>query len=75
MNMYFEDLTKEEFEVVQDTLKKMRAEKARQQAIQGHDQCIREVIAETIDAIGLEETKRIIRAINSDLRHSGAVDN
>ena len=72
MNMYFEGLTEEEFEVVQDTLKKMREEKAKQLAIDVCETQIATAIKKAISVIGLEETKRIIRAINSDLRHASA---
>ena len=68
------NLTEEEFELIDKTLEKYREEKAKQEAIEAAHQYLRNTIITTIDAIGLEETKRIIRAINSDLRRSG-IDN
>lgn len=65
-------LTSEEFDLVSETLNKHREEQAKQATIEAHDLILREVVTHTIDAIGLEETKRIIRAIYSDFRRSGA---
>ena len=61
-------LTKEEEAVLDETLKKMREERRKAEAIQKNEEWLHSAIVATIDAIGLEETKRIIRNINRDLR-------
>jgi hypothetical protein len=65
-------LTSEEFDLVSETLNKHREEKEKQAVIEAHDLILREVVTHTIDAIGLDETKRIIRAIHADLRRTSA---
>lgn len=65
-------LNAEEFDLVSETLRDYRKEKAKQAAIEAHDLILRDAVTHTIDAIGLEETKRIIRAIHSDLRRTSA---
>ena len=65
-------LTSEEFDLVSETLNKHREEKEKQALIEAHDTWLRTVVNGTIDAIGLDETKRIIRAIHSDLRRTSA---
>jgi len=61
-------LTKEEKEACLELISNMRAAKARKRAIEEHRENLRSVVISTIDAIGLEETKRIIREINRNLR-------
>lgn len=61
-------LTKEEEAVLDETLKKMREERRKAEAIQKNEEWFHSAVVATIDAIGLEETKRIIRNINRDLR-------
>ena len=64
-------LTKEETKAVEELLIKMREERRREEAIQQNTEHLENVVMATIDAIGLEETKRIIRNINRSLRMSG----
>ena len=61
-------LTSEEAEACLELVQKMRAERERERAITIHHQQIEDLVAITINAIGLEETKRIIRDINRNLR-------
>ena len=61
-------LTKEEKEACLELISKMRTERAKKRAIESAREYLREVVISTIDAIGLEETKRIIREINRNLR-------
>lgn len=65
-------LTSEEFDFVSETLNKHREEKTKQALIEAHDTWLRTIVDGTIDAIGLDETKRIIRAIHADLRRTSA---
>lgn len=60
-------LSSEEFDLVVKTLNEHRAEKAKEEVIQAHEDMLRDLIIVTIDAIGLDETKRLVRAINADL--------
>lgn len=57
-------LSAEEYEAVM----KIRAEKAKDEAIQKNKEYLEEIVMSIINAIGLEETKRIIRDINRNLR-------
>lgn len=66
--MFFENLSNEEISACVDLVENMRAAKARKRAIEEHRENLRSVVISTIDAIGLEETKRIIREINRNLR-------
>lgn len=62
------NLTKEEIRACWDLITKMREEKRKEEAIQKNKEHLEDVITATIDAIGLEETKRIVRDINRNLR-------
>ena len=64
-------LTKEEEAVLDETLRKMREERRKAEAIKKSAEWIWDAVALTVDTIGLEETKRIIRNINRDLRGMG----
>ena len=64
-------LTKEETKAVEELLIKMREERRREEAIRQNTEHLENIVMATIDAIGLEETKRIIRNINRSLRMSG----
>lgn len=64
-------LTKEETEACLELVRKMRIEREYERMIAFHHQQIEDLVTATIDAIGLEETKRIIRSINKSLRMSG----
>ena len=57
-------LTEEEYKAVME-IRERNAEKAR---INQHKEQVRNLIIATIDAIGLEETKRDDREINRELR-------
>ncbi len=64
-------LTEEETEACLAIIKKMREEKEkkiREEAIQRCKHAISSQIADSISKIGLEETKRIIRELNRELR-------
>ena len=60
--------TKEEILAVNDLLLKMREERQRQEQIQKCKNTISLHIADSVSTIGLEETKRIIRELNRELR-------
>lgn len=64
-------LTEEETKAVTELLTKMREERRKEEAIQQNTEHLENIVMATIDAIGLEETKRIIRSINRSLRMSG----
>lgn len=64
-------LTKEEADACLEFVMKVRAEREHDRMIALHRQQIEDLVTTTIDAIGLEETKRIIRNINRSLRESG----
>lgn len=59
---------KEEIEAVNELLQRMRAERQQREAYVKNREYLREIVISTIDAIGLEDTKKIIREINRDLR-------
>lgn len=60
--------TREEILAVNDLLLKMREENARKERIQFHKNSISFEIADSIGELGLEETKRIVRELNKELR-------
>lgn len=66
-------LTKEEVEACFELVQKMRAEREHERRVALHRQQIEDLIITTIDAIGIDETKRIIRSINRDLRSASGV--
>lgn len=61
-------LTEEEIKAVEELLTKMREEKRKEEAIRQNTEYLENIVMATIDAIGLEETKRIVRDINRNLR-------
>ena len=61
-------LTKEEANACVELVQKMRAEREYKRMVALHHQQIEDLVTATIDAIGIQETKRIIRSINRDLR-------
>lgn len=63
--------TDEEIKAVEELLTKMREERRREEAIRQNTEHLENIVMATIEAIGLEETKRIIRNINRSLRMSG----
>lgn len=66
-------LTKEETDACLELVQKMRAEREHERAVALHRQQIEDLVIATIDAIGVVETKQIIRSINRDLRGAGGV--
>ena len=61
-------LTKEEAELLLNTLKETRAEKAKQQAYKANKNFLYDCAVAMIDAIGVENTKQIFREITRKLR-------
>ena len=61
-------LTKEEEAVLDETLKKMREERHKAEVFEENREWLRSAVSSIIDAIGEEDTKRILREINRDLR-------
>lgn len=60
-------LTEEESRACLELLKKMREEKRKIEEIQTCKNYLERAVANVIETIGLEETKRIIRNINHNL--------
>lgn len=60
--------TEEEIQAVNDLLEKMRKEKAHEEKVQFYKKSIRYEIARAMGELGLEETKRIVRLLNAELR-------
>lgn len=60
--------TDEEMKAVEELLTKMREDKRKEEAIRQNTERLEYIVMTTIDAIGLEDTKRIIRNINRSLR-------
>ena len=61
-------LTKEETDACLELVQKMRAEREHERMVDIHRLQIEDLVTTTIDAIGIDDTKRIIRRINRDLR-------
>lgn len=68
MNFGKYDLSPEEERALEDTLLKIRVEKAREEAISFHRDQFFEMTVAAIDAIGTEEVKRLLRDLLNDLR-------
>lgn len=66
--MKIENLTKEEFDMLSEMLINKRKEDKRRELVEFHRDYLEQVIISTIDAIGIEDTKVIIRDINRRLR-------
>lgn len=60
--------TAEEILAVNELLLKMREEQQKKELIIKHKNTISFHIADSVSAIGLEETKRIVRELNRELR-------
>lgn len=60
--------TEEEIQAVNDLLEKMRKEKAHEEKVQFYKKSIRYEIARAMGELGLEETKKIVRLLNAELR-------
>ena len=67
-------LTSKESKALESLLKEMRAEEARQQAIQEQEMQIEAAVEIAISVIGLEETKRIMRKMTRALRETEKVE-
>lgn len=61
-------LTEEEAQAVKELLAKMRAERAREEARLAYMNKIQKDVSLAIENIGLEDTKRIVRAVIKNLR-------
>lgn len=61
-------LTSKETKACLELISKMRAKEARERLVNEHTHAIWYKINQSIDAIGLEETKRIVRQLNRELR-------
>jgi len=61
-------LTKEEIEACLELVQKMRAEREKEIAYNLHLQQFEDLTMASIDAIGLTQTKQIVRQINRQLR-------
>lgn len=68
MNFGKYDLSPEEERALEDTLLKIRVEKAREEAINFHRDQLFDMTVAAIDAIGTEEVKRLLKDLLSDLR-------
>ena len=74
MNDYVVHVTDEEYVAMCDLIKKMRKERAKQQAIIEQEQQIGAAIEIAISVIGLEETKRIVRKAARDLKETEKIE-
>lgn len=68
MNFQNLNLTPDEEELIRTTLDEYRKEKMREEAILAHREQLFDLTIATVDAIGIRETKNILRDILSDLR-------
>lgn len=66
---YTINITANEFLAVSELIAKMREEQTRKETIAKCKMAISFEISDSIDKIGLEETKRIIRELNRELRN------
>lgn len=66
-------LTKEETEACLELVQKMRAEREHERMVALHHQLFEDLVTSTIDAIGVVDTKQIIRSISRELRGVGGV--
>ena len=67
-------LTSKESEALEALLKEMRAEEARQRAIQEQEMQIEAAVEVAISVIGFEETKRIMRKITRELKETEKIE-
>lgn len=68
-NSFCATLSDDEITACMEVVEKMRAEKARKEKIQKTKNEISFAIAAAIPEIGLEETKKIVRELNRELRN------
>jgi len=66
--MTITNISQEEYLSCMELIEKMRAERRRQEKIEEMKKVISEVVSTSINVIGSDETKRIIREINRELR-------
>jgi len=66
-------LTKEETDACLELVRKMRAEREHERMVALHHQLFEDLVTSTIDAIGIVDTKQIIRSINRELRGADGV--
>ena len=66
--MTITNISQEEYLSCMELIEKMRAEKRRQEKIEEMKKVLSEVVYASINVIGSDETKRIIREINKELR-------
>ncbi len=71
MDGYLFDLNDEEIAACKDIIKKMRDERHKKEVFEENREWLRSAVSAIIDAIGIEDTKRILREINQDLRRKG----
>lgn len=67
-NITLADLSEDEIAACLEVVEKMRAEKRAAAEIEEAKTKIYKEVNESLDKIGIEETKRIIRQINRELR-------
>jgi hypothetical protein len=68
MNIELCNITQEEADTIFNLVEEMKAKRKHEQKYQENRQYLRDCVISTIDCIGLEDTKKIIREINRDLR-------
>lgn len=68
MNIELCNITQEEADAIFNLVEEMKAKRKHEQKYQENRQYLRDCVISTIDCIGLEDTKKIIREINRDLR-------
>ncbi len=62
------EVTEDEYKECVEWIKKMRAEREKERAYELHRQQFEDLTMATVDAIGLTQTKQIVRQINRQLR-------
>jgi len=65
------EVTEDEYKECVEWIKKMRAEREKEIAYNSHLQQFEDLTMASVDAIGLAQTKQIIRLINRQLRGFG----
>lgn len=65
------EVTEDEYKECVEWIKKMRAEREKEIAYNSHLQQFEDLTMASVDAIGLAQTKQIVRLINHQLRGFG----
>lgn len=65
------EVTEDEYKECVEWIKKMRAEREKEIAYNSHLQQFEDLTMASVDAIGLAQTKQIVRLINRQLRGFG----